>query len=81
MFAKLYGTDTDQVLVKLDHNDEEDAPELRIYFQPPDLGVCFAALRWTDNSDESWDLAEEAFAKMDEEAARKIVNEQLALLQ
>lgn len=71
-FAKLFGTGRDQVLVKLD-GDEANQPEVRIYFKPPGLGVCSIALNgWKDN-EADWKTADEAFAKVDEAAARSMI--------
>lgn len=69
MFAKLYGTDKDQVLVKIDMG-EEGNPEIRVYCVPEGLGVCSVALAWDDDTDESWDKAEKGFREMTEEKAR-----------
>lgn len=73
MFAKLFGTDDDQVLVKLDTNEETSNPEVRVYCQPKDLGVCSVALSWNDDTEESLAKADKAFAGMTEEKARGIV--------
>ena len=70
MFAKLYGTDVDQVLVKLAAG-EDGNPEVRMYCQPEGLGVCSVAAGWDDDSDASWDKAEKAFAEIDEFKARE----------
>jgi len=53
MFAKLYDTKAGQVLVKSDMNDE-GGPEVRFYFQPPDLGICSVAYTFEDTK-EGWD--------------------------
>ncbi len=79
MFCKLFGTDNDQVLVKLDSNDD-GFPEVRIYFEPPDLGVCAAAFSWND-SDTGWDTAEKTFADITEAKAREIVAAQLKVIE
>ena len=76
MFAKLFGTDKDQILVKLDTNDDGN-PEIRFYFEPEGLGVCSIASSWKDDSDKSWDKAEAAFALIDEEKARNVVSEMI----
>ena len=81
MFAKLFGPETDQLLVKLD-TDDEGNPEVRVYCQPKELGVCSVALSWDDDSDESWNRAEAAFAKIGEKEARGMADnicEQLGL--
>lgn len=72
MFAKIYGTDDDQVLVKLDEGDE--GPEVRFYFTPAGLGVCSSALVFNDDdAGEAWDKAEAAFANFDEQKAMAYV--------
>ena len=43
MFAKLFFDNADQVLVKLD-SDDEGNPEIRFYCEPNGLGVCSAVL-------------------------------------
>lgn len=81
MFAKLYGPDDKQVLVKLDQGD--NGPEVRFYFNPPGLGVCSTALIFTDDdTGEAWEKAEAAFAKVDEQhamAMAKRVENELAI--
>lgn len=58
-----------QVLAKLDTNDD-GAPELRWYAEPPGLGVCSIGLQFED-SDKGWDSAERALADADEAMADK----------
>lgn len=72
-FAKLWGSDGDQVLVKLDTGPDSD-PEVRIYFQPENLGVCSFALGFHDD-DSGWDQAEAYFNSMTEEQARGLCND------
>jgi hypothetical protein len=72
MFAKLYGADKGQVLVKLD-TGEEGNPEVRVFFEPEQLGVCSCALSWDDDFTASWDKAEKVFAGIDETKARGMV--------
>lgn len=69
MFAKLYGRDTDQVLVKLDMGEDAN-PEIRVYCVPEGLGVCSVALQWNDDTEESWNEAENVFREMTEKKAR-----------
>lgn len=71
MFAKLYGTDKDQVLVKMDTN-EEGRPELRFYCEPDGLGVCSVAVIFSDN-DKGWAKAEQGMKEMTEKMARTMV--------
>lgn len=78
-FAKLFELEEiGQVLVKLD--EEDNGPEVRIYFMPKGLGVCSSAFSFSDDEDESaWDKAEEAFAMVDAEKAEVIVQQILKL--
>ncbi|WP_026600524.1 hypothetical protein [Methylomonas sp. 11b] len=73
MFAKLYGPDDHQVLVKLDEGDE--GPEVRFYFKPAGLGICSSALIFKDDTDDAWEKAEAAFASIDEQKAMAVVGE------
>ena len=73
MFAKLFeNTKFGQILVKIDTHPEEHSPEVRVFFEPPDLGVCSTAFTFED-SEEGWDAAEKAFDKMDIVKVEKIV--------
>ena len=78
-FAKLYGDGDDQILVKLDECLDGGQPEVRFYFQPPELGVCSLAIKFED-SDAGWDEAETAFAAVTQESAREVVNKQISIL-
>jgi len=71
MFAKLYGTDDDQVLVMLD-TDKNNDPRVNFFFQPPSFGVCSFGVGFKD-TDAGWDQAEAVFASIDEEKARKAI--------
>lgn len=73
MFAKLFGHDNDQVLMKLD-TGKEGNPEVRVFFEPEGLGVCSWALEFEDSED-GWDKAEKAFAAFEKEEILKIVSE------
>lgn len=77
IFAKLFEfDDVGQVLVKLD--DGDNGPEVRIYFQPENLGVCSTAFNFKEDEDGSeWDKAEEAFNKVDEKTALGVVTQVL----
>lgn len=74
MFAKLYGTENDQLLVTIDEG--ENGPEIRFHFKPEGLGVCSFAMQFED-SDAGWDNAEAGFRDMTEERARKLIEPQL----
>jgi len=73
MFAKLYGEDKDQILVKMDSSENNKA-EVRFYFEPDGLGVCSSALQYKSDDPESWDKAENFFKEVTEEKARAFVN-------
>ena len=74
MFAKLYETDEfGQILVKLDQSDGDCVPEVRIYFEPENLGVCSTAFKYKD-SDDGWDKAEKYFNEIDQSTAMSTVN-------
>ncbi|WFP51403.1 hypothetical protein PL263_05080 [Methylomonas sp. EFPC3] len=66
MFAKLFGPDDDQVLVKLDEG--ENGPEVRFFCEPPGLGVCSIAVQFTE-SDSAWNKAKAYFNDIDETKA------------
>jgi hypothetical protein len=71
-FAKLFGSGEDQIVVMIQSDDEGD-PEVRLFYQPKDLGVCSLAIGFPD-TDDGWDHAEKAFAKMDEKRVRGMVS-------
>lgn len=79
-FAKLFGTNGNQVLVELGRHPEDLNPCVRIAFQFPDdetgLGVCEMRVNFED-TDSGWDSAEKAFEAMDEGRARKNVAKQV----
>ena len=60
MFAKIFDSSIfGQILVKRDVS-EDSKPEVRFYFEPPELGVCSLAIGFADN-DTGWDLCDAAF--------------------
>jgi len=64
-FAILHETEEfGQVLAVLQRDDEEGKPELRVFLQPPGLGVCSLKFGFKD-TDEGWNKAEEALGKFD----------------
>jgi hypothetical protein len=73
MFAKLYESNRfGQILVKIDTDSDEGRPEVRFYFKPKGLGVCSAALIFAD-SDQGWELAEEAFQQLSLEKGESMI--------
>jgi hypothetical protein len=71
MFAKLFGTDDDQILVTVDSADD-GGPQVKFSFEPKGLGVCHIAVGFPD-TEEGWDKAELALKEMTEEKARKAI--------
>lgn len=70
-FAKLFdGPRCGQLLIKCD-TDQDGAPEVRVYFQPPNLGVCSVALSFPD-TDDGAAQARTAFDRMDMPRAEDI---------
>jgi hypothetical protein len=72
-FAKLFGSGDDQMVVMIQSNEKGD-PEVRVYFQPKDIGVCSFALVFSD-TDNGWIAAEKAFESVDEKKARRFVGQ------
>lgn len=74
-FAKLWGTGDDQVVVLL-QSDEEGKPEVRTFFNPPDLGVSSVAISFKD-TDAGCDAAERMFVAQTEESTRNMIKKTL----
>jgi len=76
VFAKLYETEEHgQILVMLDSNDENGRPQVKVYFEPDNLGVCSVGLNYNSDitEDEQWSAAEKSFNNFTEEFASGIV--------
>lgn len=72
MFAKLFDDETHgQLLVKFDQ-DEIGRPEVRLFCEPENLGVCSTALSW-DDAEDDWTNAQAVFDEMTQETARQWV--------
>lgn len=71
MFAKLYGSDDDQILVlkKEVWENDKNAGEVRVYVQPEGLGVCSLACGFSD-TDEGWERRERFFNNFNEDLAQ-----------
>jgi hypothetical protein len=64
-FAKLFETKKHgQILVVIDEGDE--GPEVRVSFTPPGMGVCSVALKFSQENEDGWDKAKNAFDLMTE---------------
>lgn len=70
MFAKIYGTDEYQILVKKDRN-KKGFPEIRFYCEPELLGVCSLAISFSDD-EKGWDKADRLLSEMTEVKAREM---------
>lgn len=77
IFAKLFHfVSIGQILVKID--DEDNGPEVRLYFVPDGLGVCSVALTFeADETGDHWDKAQKAFDMIDSDKAESIVKNAL----
>ena len=72
-FAKLYGTDGDQVLVKLG-DDEDDVVKVKFYWEKEECITGSVAFSFTSSDiDQNWQLAIKCFKKVDEAFARAII--------
>lgn len=79
MFAKIFESEKyGQLLVKAD-TCEEYKPEVRVYCEPPGLGICSTALSFHDD-DEGWDKQEAAFGMIDLEMAEAMTSELFKLV-
>ena len=60
-FAKLFESDKyGQICVVSKSDNDEGAPEVRVYFKLPDFDVCSVALVYQD-TDEGWNRREKTF--------------------
>ena len=68
MFAKIFETEVGQILIKKDMGDK--GPEVKLYYEPPNLGVCEIAFNWESEPEKkAWENADEVFDKLNEEMA------------
>lgn len=70
-FAKIFNTDKGQILALKQTNDEGN-PEVRVFVEPENLGVCSIAVSRNDN-DAGWDAIDSLFEKIDENIALNMV--------
>lgn len=73
-FAKLFGSGRNQILVIRQTHDTTCRPEIRVFFQPPNLGVCSAAIGF-DDTDKGWDQRNKVFSEVDEDFAWKVADQ------
>ena len=71
MFARIFGTDDDQILAKLGE-DEEHNREVRIYFQPQSVVTCEIGIKFGDGED-AQENAEKCLRGLSEVLLRPIV--------
>lgn len=69
MFAKIFGTDDDQIVVMRDDSDN-GKPQVSFFYDPhiDGYGVCKTSIIFNEGEEESADIA---FAKTTEEDAKK----------
>ena len=80
MFAKLFEiSETGQVLIMLDRDNETQKPKVSVFTNPPELGVCNIAYSFSD-TDEGWDNAENFLDSFDRVKALEYANIILNLL-
>jgi hypothetical protein len=80
MFAKVYEYENrSEILVKKDVNKDE-CPEVRVFFQPEELGVCNFAFTYHD-TDTGYESQEKCFDELTKEKAFSLVEEMEAKLQ
>lgn len=81
-FAKLFETEHGQILALRGPHPDTSAPEIRFFFDPahPALGLCSVALTFPD-SDGGEAAANAAFAAVSQAGAKKMVGEQLDMIQ
>lgn len=79
MFAKLFGTDTDQVLVLLEEKDNDVV--LRLITEPDDLGVRVEAALGFGKSDnqKAWDKADKCLNEIQEHTVRSLLEKPISL--
>lgn len=75
MFAKIFGTPKDQILVLKQEVWESDdkAGEIRVFIQPYGLGVCSLAMRFSD-TEQGWENREYCFRNFTEDVAQSFAN-------
>jgi hypothetical protein len=78
-FIKLFEfDDIGQVAVMMD-TDEDCNPAVKIFFTPPDLGVCCMKLGFQD-TDDGWDKQEKAFLMIDSDGAYSAAKSQIDMV-
>jgi hypothetical protein len=78
-FAKLFEVDEiGQILVMQDTNGE-GSPAVKVFFEPPNLGVCCISLAFSDD-DSGWDKCDKTFSRMDQDMAVEAVKSQLGMI-
>lgn len=78
-FAKLFDTDIyGQILVVIDEGDE--GPEVRFSFTPAGLGVCSQAIKYSQESEDGWNNAQNFFDSIDETIAIESIKPTIDLI-
>lgn len=76
VFAKEFHTQHGQVIAMKQQN--EDGPEVRLYFKPSGLGVCEQGFQFDDN-DEGQALQDACFADLSLEKIEQTVGQLVAM--
>lgn len=72
-FAKLFDTKRfGQICVISGNDNDESAPEIRLYFKPEDMGICSQAIIFGDTVN-GYKNRDRAFKLMDEETAERLI--------
>lgn len=66
--AKIFNTKAYGQLCAIRYSDEEGRPEIKIFCEPPGVGVCCLSVGFND-SERGWDLQREGFENLTEEIA------------
>lgn len=74
IFAKLFISEKYGQLVAMSQENDEGAPEVRVFCQPPEMGVCSAALTFKD-TDKGFDDRDAVFSKFDVEKAEVLAEQ------
>ncbi|MEM9424799.1 MAG: hypothetical protein AAF975_08445 [Spirochaetota bacterium] len=72
MFAKIFDSETCGQILVLRASGTDDNPEVRVYFQPKDMGVCSMGSQF-ESTDSGEDAADKFFSMIDLDKAQAMV--------
>lgn len=67
-FAKLFNTEKYGQILVLKEVNEDEKPSIKVYFNPPGLGLCNLSIVFGDSED-GWENWEKSLDAIDEETA------------